>query len=126
MILSAIFGFAPIAIAALTGSALMVLSGCLSMEEAYQGIEWKVIFLIASMLPLGMAVEHTGAARMGAQVLIAMVGDFGPRWVAALFLVTVLGTQVIPTAALVVLVAPEKTVETKRFMGLLRVWRLTN
>ncbi|GAB6058287.1 SLC13 family permease [Desulfonatronum parangueonense] len=107
VILSAILGFVPIAIAALTGSALMVLSGCLSMEEAYQGIEWKVIFLIASMLPLGMAVEHTGAAQMGAEALIAMVGDFGPRWVvAALFLVTVLGTQVIPTAALVVLMAP--------------------
>jgi di/tricarboxylate transporter len=107
VILSAIFGLIPIAIAAVTGSALMVLLGCLSMEDAYRAIEWKVVFLIACMLPLGVAVENTGAARMGAEALIAVVGDFGPRWVvAALFIVTVIGTQVIPTAALVVLMAP--------------------
>ncbi len=107
VLLSAILGFVPIAIAGLTGAALMVLFRCLSMEEAYRAIEWKVIFLIASMLPLGVAVENTGAAQMAATGLIAAVGDHGPRWVvAALFLVTVLGTQVIPTAALVVLMAP--------------------
>ncbi|HDQ41600.1 MAG TPA: SLC13 family permease [Desulfonatronum sp.] len=106
-ILSAILGLLPIAIAAVTGASLMILCRCLSMDEAYRAIEWKVIFLIACMLPLGVAVEHTGAAQLGAEGLIAVVGDFGPRWVvAALFLITVLGTQVIPTAALVVLMAP--------------------
>lgn len=106
-ILSAVLGFLPISIAALTGSALMVLLKCLSMDEAYQAIEWKVVFLIACLLPLGVAVEKTGAAQMAAEALIVVVGDFGPRWVvAALFFVTVLGTQVIPTAALVVLMAP--------------------
>ena len=104
---SAILGLVPIAIAALSGAAVMVLVGCLSMEEAYKAIEWKVVFLIASMLPLGVAIENTGAAQMGATALISLVGDLGPRWaVAALFTVTVLGTQVIPTAALVVLMAP--------------------
>ncbi|KJS28761.1 MAG: carboxylate transporter [Desulfatitalea sp. BRH_c12] len=107
VLLSAIFGLVPIAIAALTGAALMVLVGCLSMEEAYRAIEWKVVFLIASMLPLGVAIENTGAAQIGAGALISAVGDLGPRWVvAALFIVTVIGTQVIPTAALVVLMAP--------------------
>ncbi|WP_054029511.1 SLC13 family permease [Desulfatitalea tepidiphila] len=107
VILGAILGLVPIAIAAVAGSALMVLVGCLSMEEAYRAIEWKVIFLIACMLPLGVAIENSGAAQMGAQVLIGVVGQYGPRWVvAALFLVTVIGTQVIPTAALVVLMAP--------------------
>jgi len=104
---SAILGLVPIAIAALTGSALMVLAGCLSMEEAYRAIEWKVVFLIACMLPLGVALEKTGVAHMAAEALIAMVGNLGPRWVvAALFLVTVLATQVIPTSALVVLMSP--------------------
>ena len=104
---SAILGFVPIAIAALAGVAAMIVGGCLKMEEAYQAIEWKVIFLIAGMLPLGAALEKTGAAQMGAAALIALVGDLGPRWVvAALFAVTVLGTQVIPTSALVVLMAP--------------------
>jgi hypothetical protein len=107
VLLSAILGFVPIAIAALTGSALMVLVGCLSMEEAYRAIEWKVVFLIAGMLPLGAAIANTGAAHLGAMALIAAVGELGPRWVvAALFVVTVIGTQVIPTAALVVLMTP--------------------
>jgi di/tricarboxylate transporter len=107
VLLSAILGIVPIAIAGLTGAALMVLVGCLSMEEAYRAIEWKVVFLIAAMLPLGAAIENTGVAEMGATALIAAVGDFGTRWVvAALFTITVLGTQIIPTAALVVLMAP--------------------
>jgi di/tricarboxylate transporter len=107
VILGAIFGLAPIAIAAVAGSSLMVLSGALTMQEAYRAIEWKVIFLIASMLPLGVAIQNTGAAQMGAEVLISLVGDLGPRWVVGvIFLVTVAGTQVIPTAALVVLMAP--------------------
>ncbi len=107
VLLSAMFGLVPIAIAALTGAALMVLVGCLSMEEAYRAIEWKVVFLIASMLPLGAAIQNTGAAQMGATALIAAVGHLGPHWVvAALFIVTVIGTQIIPTAALVVLMAP--------------------
>ena len=107
VLMSAILGVVPIAIAALSGVAVMVATGCLKMEEAYQAIEWKVVFLIASMLPLGVAIENTGAASMGAEALITMVGGLGPRWVvAALFGVTVLGTQVIPTSALVVLMAP--------------------
>jgi di/tricarboxylate transporter len=107
VLLSATLGFVPIAIAALTGSALMVLFGCLSMEEAYGAIEWKVIFLIASMLPLGIAVQHTGVAQMGANVLISLLGHLGPRWImAAIFLITVIGNQVIQPAALVVLMAP--------------------
>jgi len=107
VLLSAILGFVPIAIAGLAGAALMVLFGCLSMEEAYRAIEWKVVFLIASMLPLGAAIENTGVAQMGATALIAAVGDLGVRWVvAALFTVTVLATQIVPTSALVVLMAP--------------------
>lgn len=104
---SAMLGWAPISIAALAGSALVVLAGCISMDEAYRAIEWKVVFLIAGMLPLGAAIEGSGVAQMGSEALIGVVGDFGPRAVVAvLFLVTVLATQVIPTAALVVLMAP--------------------
>jgi len=107
VLVSAILSLVPIAIAALAGASLMVLVGCVSMEEAYRAIEWKVVFLIASMLPLGAAIESSGAAGMAAQALIAGVGDLGPRWViGALFTVTVIGTQVVPTAALVVLMAP--------------------
>lgn len=107
VILSAMLGLIPISIAALAGATCMVLTTCLSMEEAYRSIEWKVVFLIAAMLPLGAAIENTGAAQMGASALIATVGDMSPRWVVGtLFFITVLGTQIIPTAALVVLMTP--------------------
>jgi di/tricarboxylate transporter len=107
VLIAAMTGQVPIAIAALAGAALMVLSGALSMEEAYRGIDWKVVFLVATMLPLGAAIEHTGAAQLGAEAMLDAVGGLSPRWVvAAFFLFTVIGTQVIPTAALVVMMAP--------------------
>jgi len=107
VLLTAILGLVPISIAAMTGAALMVLAGCIRMDEAYRAIEWKVVFLIAAMLPLGSAIENTGAAQMAAEALIGAVGHLGPRWIVfALFVVTVAATQVVPTAALVVLMAP--------------------
>lgn len=107
VLVAAMTGLVPIAIAALAGAALMVLSGSLTMEEAYRGIDWKVVFLVATMLPLGAAIEHTGAAGLGAEAMLDAIGGLSPRWVvAALFLFTVVGTQVIPTAALVVMMAP--------------------
>jgi len=104
---AAILNWAPIAIATLTGAALMVLTGCLTMDRAYRAIEWRVIFLIAGMLPLGVAVQNTGAAQLAADFIISSVGHLGPRWViTALFIVTVIATQIIPTSALVALMMP--------------------
>ena len=62
VVLSVMFADAPIAIAAVVGGSVMVLTGCLSMEEAYRAIDWRAIFLIAGMLPLGTAMQDTGAA----------------------------------------------------------------
>jgi di/tricarboxylate transporter len=107
MLVAAILNWTPISIATLTGAALMVVTGCLSMERAYRAVEWRVIFLIAGMLPLGVAVQNTGAAQLAADLIISSAGHLGPRWVvAALFTVTVLATQIIPSSALVVLMAP--------------------
>ena len=103
----AILDWVPIAIATLTGAALMVVTGCLNMDRAYRAVEWRVIFLIAGMLPLGVAVQNTGAAQLAADFIISSAGHLGPRWViTALFIVTVIATQVIPTSALVVLMTP--------------------
>ncbi|MGD8611166.1 MAG: SLC13 family permease, partial [Desulfobacterales bacterium] len=102
-----IMGWVPIYIAAVVGSALMVLFGCLTMEEAYRQIEWKAVFLIAGMLPLGTALDQTGAARMIAEAVVALVGPFGPTAVMfGLVSLTFLATCFVPTAALVVLMAP--------------------
>ncbi|MBL0714545.1 MAG: anion permease [Desulfosarcina sp.] len=100
-------GWLPIYLAAVIGAAVMILSRCLTMEEAYRAIEWKGIFLIAGMLPLGVALDSTGAARYLATAVVATVGDFGPTAVmAGLMVLTFMATCVIPTAALVVLMVP--------------------
>ncbi len=88
-------------------SAVMVLSRCLTMAEAYRAIEWKGIFLIAGMMPLGAALDSTGAARYLATGVVDAVGGFGPTAVmAGLMILTFMATCVIPTAALVVLMVP--------------------
>jgi di/tricarboxylate transporter len=102
-----IMGWIPIYIATVIGSALMVLSRCLTMEEAYRAIEWKAVFLIAGMFPLGTALDQSGAAKFLAEGVVAAVGPFGPTAVMlALLVLTFMATCVIPTAALVLLLAP--------------------
>jgi di/tricarboxylate transporter len=107
VLLPVVFGWLPIAITAVVGAALMILIGCLRMDEAYRIIEWKAVFLIAGMLPLGIAMEQTGAARFLAEGMVGLVGDMGPRVVvASLFILTTLASQVMPNAAVAVLLAP--------------------
>lgn len=107
VLLSVVLGWLPISLAALAGAALVVLGGCLSMEEAYRAVEWRAIFLIAGMLPLGIAMERTGTAGFLAEGVVALTGQWGPlAVVAGLFLATVLLSQVLPNPAVVVLALP--------------------
>jgi di/tricarboxylate transporter len=107
VLLPAILGWLPIYITAVMGATLMVVAGCLTMEEAYRSIEWKAVFLIAGMLPLGIAMQQTGAARLLADAGVSTVGGLGPLAViAGLFVLTTLATQVMPNAAVAVLLAP--------------------
>lgn len=102
-----LFGWLPIAISAVIGAALMILTGCLNMDEAYRQIEWRAVFLIAGMLPLGLAMEQTGAARYLADGVIGLIGGWGPLAVlAGIFLLTSLATQAMPSSAVAVLLAP--------------------
>jgi di/tricarboxylate transporter len=118
ILLPVILGWVPIYIAAVIGAALMVLSGCLTMEEAYRQIEWKAVFLIAGMLPLGTALDQTGAAKMIAEGVVGLVGPFGPQAVLlGLVALTFLATCFVPTAALVVIMAPI-VLSTSSNMGL--------
>jgi di/tricarboxylate transporter len=102
-----IFGWLPIAITAVMGVVLMILTGVLTMEEAYRSIEWKAIFLIAGMLPLGIAMEHSGAASLLAEGVVSLVGAYGSLAVmASLFVLAALASQVMPNPAVAVLLAP--------------------
>ena len=107
VLLPVFFGWVKIYIAAVVGAALMVLVGCLTMKEAYRQIEWKAVFLIAGMLPLGTALDQTGAAKLIAEGVVALVGSYGPNAVMlGLISLTFLATCFVPTAALVVLMGP--------------------
>ncbi len=107
VVLTVVVGFLPIYIAAVAGAVLMVVTGCVTMDEAYRTIEWKAVFLIAGMLPLGIAMEQTGAATFLTHQVVNAVGDLGSMAVVgALFLVTALCAQFMPTAAVAILMAP--------------------
>ncbi len=102
-----ILGWLPISIAAVMGVTLMVLTGCLTMEEAYRYIEWRAVFLIAGMLPLGIAMEQTGAAQFLAEGMVAAIGGLGPlAVVAGFYIIAALASQVMPNPAVAVLLAP--------------------
>ncbi|MDP6435753.1 MAG: SLC13 family permease [Gammaproteobacteria bacterium] len=107
VVVSVLTGLFPIAIAAIMGATAMVITGCLNMEEAYRAIDWRAVFLIAGMLPLGIAMQDTGAAAFVAGEVMSLLGDMGP-WpvIAGLYLLTAIATMIVPTAALVVLMSP--------------------
>ena len=100
-------GLLPIYIAAPAGAALMVLTRCISMEEAYRFIEWKALVLIAGMLSLGLAMQESGAAELIARNVLGSAAAYGTTaLIAGLFLITALSAQVMPTAAVAVLISP--------------------
>ncbi len=93
--------------AMLIGAVLMVLTGVLNMDEAYQAIEWKSVFLIAGMLPMGIAMQNSGTALFLAEKIVELVGNWGTVAVLmGIFLMTALITEVMSNAAATVLVTP--------------------
>jgi len=103
----AAFNVVPLLTAALIGAIGMILARCLTLEEAYQAIDWKVIFLFGGMLPLGMALFQTGAASWLANSVFKSITDLGPVAVlAALYLLTAVLTELISSVAAAILLAP--------------------
>ncbi len=111
-ILAAVVGLAafnvlPILVSALLGCAAMVLTRCLRLDEAYGAINWQVIFLLAGILPLGIAMQKSGAAGFIADNAVGMVGDMGPVAVlAVVYLMTSIMTDCMSNNAAAVLLAP--------------------
>ncbi|MDK1029084.1 MAG: SLC13 family permease [Anaerolineae bacterium] len=102
-----ITGVLDISLAMVSGAVAMVVTGCLSMDEAYESIDWKTVFLVAGMLPLGAAMESTGAARYVADVLLITLEGYGPlAALAGVYLLAALITQPMSNAAAMVLVVP--------------------
>lgn len=96
-----------IATAMVLGAVTMVLTGCLTMDEAYSHIDWRTVFLVAGMLPLGTAMESTGTAQYLADGLLDLVGGSGSlAALAGIFVLAALITQPLSNAAAVVLITP--------------------
>jgi di/tricarboxylate transporter len=100
-------GLLPVGEVMLGGALAMVLSGVLNMDRAYQAIEWKSVFLVAGMLPMGIAMTKTGAAALLTRWLLAALGGAGPlALLAGLVLLAALLTQAMNGAAVAAVVVP--------------------
>lgn len=103
----AALGIAPILVCAMAGCALLVVGKILTVDQAYESIDWKVIFLLAGVIPLGVALEQTGAAALLAKGVVETFGAMGP-WaiLCALYLATALMTEFMSNNATAALLAP--------------------
>ncbi len=100
-------GILPIVTAALAGSLAMVGTGCLRPPEVYEAVQWDVIFLLAGVIPLGIAMEQTGGADLIADLVVLAAASLPPIAVLGLmYVVTALLTNVISNNASVVLMVP--------------------
>lgn len=107
VVATAALGLLPILVSALVGCVLMVLTRCISLDEAYEAVDWKVIFLLAGVLTLGAAMENVGAAAFLADGLLLATGGFGPFVLVAMFyLLTSVLTETMSNNATAVLLAP--------------------
>ena len=107
VVLTAAMGILPIVISAVAGALLMILTGCLRTEEAYRAVNWKVIMLLAGVLPLGTAMDKTGAAELMASGMIEMLAETGPTvLMSGFFGLTLVITSVMSNNASAALLAP--------------------
>ncbi|MFP3854808.1 MAG: SLC13 family permease [Anaerolineales bacterium] len=106
-ILLTIFAGVEISLAMVIAAMIMILSGALTVEEAYESVDWRTVFLVAGMLSLGAAMEATGAARYLADVMLGIFGPWGPMaTLAGIYLLAALITQPMSNAAAIVLIVP--------------------
>lgn len=97
----------PIVTAAIIGCILLVLTQIVTPEEVYKSISWKVIILLAGSLSLGVALEKTGTARLFANQIHFLGGEYGPLVMLSLiYIVTTFLTEIMSNNATVVLLAP--------------------
>jgi di/tricarboxylate transporter len=103
----AALGWVPIVIAALGGVVAMIATGCLRPSDAYDAVSWNVVFLLAGVLPLGLAMQRTGGDALLAGLLVRSDAVLPIVGVLALvYVVTALLSNVITPVASVVLMIP--------------------
>ena len=107
VILLAAFDILPILVSALVGVVVMIITGCLKPGEVYGAVRWDVIFLLAGLIPLGTAMENSGATKWLADNLMVVGGNLDGYWILLFFfVVTSLLTEILSNNASVVLLIP--------------------
>jgi len=106
----AAFNIQPILVSAIEGCVAMVLTGCLRIRELHQAIRWDVIFLLAGIIPLGIAMQNTGADVMVAD-FVSNLGQYIPPIIllGLFYLTTTILTELISNNATVILLVPIAT-----------------
>ncbi len=107
VIFSAATGLCSLLTAALTGAAAVVVTRCLSLREAYEAIDMKVVMLLAGLIPLGFAMQNTGTATLIVDSMLNATGNSSPFLVlCAFYIVTMILTAIMSNSATAVLLAP--------------------
>jgi di/tricarboxylate transporter len=118
VILVAAFDWMPILVSALVGVVLMIVTGCLRPGEIYGAVRWDIIFLLAGLIPLGIAMKNSGTTEWLATQLVAAGGQLSGYWILLFFyVVTLLLTEILSNNATVVLMLPV-AVEVANRIGL--------
>ena len=107
MVLLLATGIVPPAIAGLLAAGALILTGVMSVDQSYRAIDWTTVILVGALMPLSTAMEQTGAAKLMAEGLVALVGDAGPMaLLAGLFILTAIMGQLISNTATALIVIP--------------------
>ncbi|SFR34265.1 TrkA-C domain-containing protein [Robiginitalea myxolifaciens] len=107
LIILLVFKILPGAMAALICAGIMMLTRCVPITKAYKGISWTSVVMIAAMIPMGLALQKTGAAQIAADSLVSSLGSMHPvALLAGIFLLTTAFSQTINNSATAVLMAP--------------------
>jgi di/tricarboxylate transporter len=100
-------GVVPAAVAAMLAAGAMILGRVLTVQQAYRGISWTTVFLVAGMIPMATAVSQSGAGELVARVIVDLVGDADPLvLLLALFVITVTFGQLISNTATALIMIP--------------------
>jgi di/tricarboxylate transporter len=107
VVLAAALNVAPIVVAAVVGAIALILLQCITIDEAYEAIDWKIIFLLAGVLSLGIALERSGAAAILSANMLKYIGALGPiALVSAFYFITSALTETMSNNATAALLAP--------------------
>ncbi len=107
VVLTASTALLPLEVAGLTGVVLLFVTGCVSPRFVYRKMEWRIIFLLAGLIPLGVAVEKSGLSNAIADALLVNFGTLSPAFIiSGLFAITILLTSFMSNNATAILLAP--------------------